>query len=220
MKRSGVFLLLLVSIFLMASCAHRVLVSPVVDFSQYQRMAVLPFDSNTTFSNAGSELADGIVVQLIQNAPAVTVVERAKIDQVLQEQNLAASGILDPSTTVKLHQLLGINLLLTGNFKVAIGDTVAPLSYSNGASGSLTPQDIYTTRLVKGTAVARLIDVTTGKVIWAKQFEADTSTYAISSSGQLVASGTRTDGELVDDVANTIALHIAQCFWEHEEYQW
>ncbi|MFO0745094.1 MAG: CsgG/HfaB family protein [Myxococcota bacterium] len=50
---------------------------------------------------------------------AVTVIERACLDAILAEQQLAATGVVDPATASKVGKLAGAAYLLTGSYTVA-----------------------------------------------------------------------------------------------------
>ena len=47
---------------------------------------------------------------------ALTVVERDKIDYVIQEQELAASGMVDQATAIKAGKILNAHLMVFGSF--------------------------------------------------------------------------------------------------------
>lgn len=69
-----------------------------------------------------------------------TVIERAQLDAILQEQNLSVSGAVTSATAAKVGKLLGVQLLLTGSItafsikRTSIGMRGIGGSYSNAES--------------------------------------------------------------------------------------
>ena len=82
------------------------------------RIAVSNFENNSTWGwwgdNLGRAAADELATQLVQTGK-YTVIERAQLDAILQEQNLGASGAVTSATAAKVGKLLGVQLLLTGS---------------------------------------------------------------------------------------------------------
>ena len=85
-----------------------------------------PVDENTVaisaFKNLGSEnlgpLGKGMAALLIHDlsqVPDLQVVERVKLQALLQEMNLGTSGLVDPKTAPKLGKLLKARHVTTGN---------------------------------------------------------------------------------------------------------
>ncbi|MDV2993018.1 MAG: hypothetical protein N4J56_002672 [Chroococcidiopsis sp. SAG 2025] len=91
--------------------------------TQRQRVAVLDFDfadtGSVNFANifAGASPAQG-VSNLITNAlvkdGSYSVIERSKIDAILQEQNLGASGRINPETAAQIGRVLGVDAVVIG----------------------------------------------------------------------------------------------------------
>ena len=82
------------------------------------RVAVMNFENNSAWTwwgdNLGRAAADELATQLVQSGK-YTVIERAQLDAILQEQNLGASGAVTPATAAKVGKLLGVQLILTGS---------------------------------------------------------------------------------------------------------
>ena len=107
------------------------------------RIAVSNFENNSTWSwwgdNLGRAAADELATQLVQTGK-FTVIERAQLDAILQEQNLGASGAVTSATAAKVGKLLGVQLLLTGSItafsikRTSIGMRGIGGSYSNAES--------------------------------------------------------------------------------------
>jgi len=92
-----------------------------------------------------------------------SVIEREKLDLVLQEQGLSTSGALDQQTAAKVGKLLGIKYILTGAIdKFAINTTKGGFG---GIGGSYTKAE--------ATINMRFIDTTTGERIVALSADGD-----------------------------------------------
>jgi len=82
------------------------------------RVAVMNFENNSAWTwwgdNLGRAAADELATQLVQSGK-YTVIERAQLDAILQEQHLGASGAITPATAAKVGKLLGAQLILTGS---------------------------------------------------------------------------------------------------------
>jgi TolB-like protein len=84
-------------------------------------VAVLYFDNNSfgkdraDYDGLGKGIADLLIGDMASN-PSMRVVERDRIQAILQEQELVRSKSIDPQTAVKLGKLLGAAYLVTGGF--------------------------------------------------------------------------------------------------------
>lgn len=84
-------------------------------------VAVLYFDNNSfgkdraDYDGLGKGIADLLITDMAGN-PAMRVVERDRLQSILQEQDLVKSKSVDPQTAVKLGKLLGAAYLVTGGF--------------------------------------------------------------------------------------------------------
>lgn len=87
-----------------------------------------------------------------------SVIEREKLDLVLQEQGLSTTGALDQQTAAKVGQILGIKYIITGGIdKFAINTTKGGFG---GIGGSYTKAETkINLRLVDTTTAERIIAV-------------------------------------------------------------
>src|SRR5690242_15853405 len=89
-----------------------------------RRIAVLDFDYATVHQwvydifgsdqDIGKGIADMLVTNLVRNG-TYTVIERKRLDQVMQEQNFQQSGRADPSSAVRLAKILGVDAIIIGS---------------------------------------------------------------------------------------------------------
>jgi curli biogenesis system outer membrane secretion channel CsgG len=148
-------------------------------------------------------LADEIIYHLLQNAPTLDVIERERIDDLLREQNLVQRNIVDPASAISLGRLLGVRAICTGSISLSI-ETIAP-TWDNRQ------------RVAVGSAVMRVIDTETGKIIWSQREKSQFSTFLGSGAEGYLA--VRTDQEMIQVLIEELAQSLAQAFYEHYEYQ-
>jgi TolB-like protein len=91
-------------------------------------IAVMPFDNSGSYGQDKENfdaLQKGIAGMLISELaanPAARVVERTEIQKLLEEQNLGATGRVDPQTAAKVGKLVGARYVITGAFIDFYGD--------------------------------------------------------------------------------------------------
>ncbi|MEW6516838.1 MAG: CsgG/HfaB family protein [candidate division FCPU426 bacterium] len=187
---------------ILAGCGQRVLVQPQADMSAYNRIAILPFETDSFLSTIGHELADEIMVAVLEKAPNVELVERGKIDDLLQEQQLVRSGYISVDSAVSVGKLLGVKAIVTGSVAVSIGD--------------IQPTPLSPQRVATGTATMRFVDVTTGRILWAKRAKSEYSSFTQQPDG-LAPYNAMTDHEMIQAVIRGLGEQLAQQFYPHYE---
>ena len=163
---------------LLAGCATpEVAFNSHADFSRIHRVAT------ATFGGSGGDVAADLMTQdLLQHG--ADVVERQRLDAVLQEQNLASENILDPTTIKKVGKILGVDAIFVGT----VGTNVPSQSYLvtqsrrgvnvNGVTpvgggdlfpegpASGVPDSQVLTSAAQVSLIARMVDVETGSIMW------------------------------------------------------
>ena len=123
------------------------------------RVAVMNFENNSTWTwwgdNLGRAAADELATQLVQSGK-YTVIERAQLDAILQEQNLGASGAVTAATAAKVGKLLGVQLILTGSITAVLD----PAHQRSPCAASAAP-----TRTPRARWMSRLVNTETGEVM-------------------------------------------------------
>jgi len=97
--------------------------APMASFAQANSpvIAVLYFDNNSfgkdraDYDGLGKGIADLLITDMASNS-AMRVVERERLQSILQEQSLVQTKSIDPQTAVKLGKLLGAQYMITGGF--------------------------------------------------------------------------------------------------------
>ena len=133
------------------------------------KVAVLDFDfsavSNPYYlSYWGGDargVSDILVNQLVKTGQ-YRVMERSKLDAVLAEQDLGASGRVDPSTAAQIGRLLGVeNVILGSVTQMDLQEQKKGGSLGGifGAGGDVTDVDAYVTLTI------RMVNTTTGEIM-------------------------------------------------------
>jgi curli biogenesis system outer membrane secretion channel CsgG len=87
------------------------------------RVAVLDFDYSSVsdprwislVGGGGSRGVSDILVNKLVESGQYSVIERSRIDAVLKEQNLGASGRVDASTAAEIGRILGVDAVIVGS---------------------------------------------------------------------------------------------------------
>lgn len=180
----------------------KVAYNPKTDFTKIRRVGVVTFAGPN-----GGAAADIMTQDLV--ATGVDIIERQRLDAVLDEQRLAQTGVLDPETAVKLRKVLGVDALVVGavtsyspgqsylvqsddgsGTTIQVGGGVTPVSgrnvYVGGQVWGLPNTQMVSTASTVGL-VARLVDVETGTILWSARmnyegFDAETAMATITEA--------------------------------------
>ena len=125
---------------LLISCAPKSYISKTYNFNNMKRIGVLPFNTPTqTFSGAENLFTKYLIKY------GYTVVERAQLQQVLDEQDLTIN-YLSPNVTRRIGKILGVDVLLVGEITSYLPEQKTML-YRVSKSTSSTP--VYNTQVTK-----------------------------------------------------------------------
>jgi TolB-like protein len=116
-------------------------------------VAVVDFtDLQGNVTELGRFLAEEISASLAESAKGIEVVDRTNLKVIIQENKLAATGIIDPATARKLGQIAGVDSLITG--------TLTPFGDS-----------VHLSIKILDTATARIVGATRGDIPKTKAIE-------------------------------------------------
>jgi curli biogenesis system outer membrane secretion channel CsgG len=146
------------------------------------RIAVLEFSNKANnqwwFSNGAAAAQDVFVTELVKSRKFV-VIEREKINSIMEEKGLTLSKDIDAKTAMQIGKLLGVNYMLTG----------ALTEYGNTDSGAHGPGvgNLPSFGVHKRTFVAalnaRVFNVSTGEIVWADEARKEESSSSVSVGG-------------------------------------
>jgi len=163
----------------LAACAKpEIAFNAHANFSAIRRVAVATFDGPN-----GGVAADLMTQDLLRHG--ADVVERQRLDAVLQEQNLAQQNILNPATIKKVGKILGVDAIFVGTVATSVPSQsfiVTSGGRHSYAPGNVTPvsgSDIYSqggviglpdsqivTSAAEASLISRMVDVETGSILW------------------------------------------------------
>lgn len=84
-------------------------------------VVVFTFDNNSIgkdqadYDNLSKGVQDLLITDLASNS-RIRLVDRARVQELLQEQNLVKTGAVDPGTAIRLGKMLGAQYAITGGF--------------------------------------------------------------------------------------------------------
>ena len=170
MKRINLILVsLVILLFLIVTC---------LSFSQeLPRIAVMGITSTAPgyIWSSDSPLSQGatdLMIDALLSTNRFRVFERAKLDTILQEQNfLHFCGLVDQTTAVKLGKMIGVDSILTGS--------LTNVTFTKGEWLKVGPFR-FRKSYVKVVMTIRIIDVTTGEILFSTVQEEKASKSAIS----------------------------------------
>jgi tetratricopeptide (TPR) repeat protein len=138
--------------------------APSIQNAVSPTLAILPLTNHSPdvkLDEYGSGLAD--VLQASLSAfPGVRLVDREKLNLVLSEQNLSASGLVDPKAAVALGKLLQAQRLLLGSFLELGGNVCLQTRLVDGETGAVLASHKTTGRR---DGVAEMIEDLTLKTV-------------------------------------------------------
>lgn len=128
--------------------------------------AIMDFENKTAEhwwgSRLGKAAADVLSTELVKGTP-LRCMEREKLDAIMQEKNLSASGLTTPDTYVKMGGLLGVKYIITGAV-TSFGEKQVG-GYAMSVGGKLKTYH---------TAIdVRIIDTETGEIVFADSADAE-----------------------------------------------
>jgi len=124
--------------------------------------------SDSSLSQGATEL----MINALLETKHFRVFERAKLDLLLQEKNFEQfSGLVDPTTAVKLGRMIGVDAIVTGS--------LTNVAFKKGGwiiIGRVKIRKSY----VKAVMTIRMIDVQTGEILYSASKEGKASKSGIS----------------------------------------
>jgi curli biogenesis system outer membrane secretion channel CsgG len=173
------------------------------------RVAILEFKNKTegyawSWYRAGEAAQDMFVTELV-NRGNFRVMERERLEAILEEKNLHLSGDIDPKTAVKLGKMIGVEYLLAGavtELGVADRDVNVPTYLFGGRVPSVNVRS----QKMDAALDARVFSTTTGEIVWA-----DTATESTSDSSVYVAGagGGVEDHRKLDRLLRPVVVKLA-----------
>lgn len=186
--------------FLLAGCTPKTVISNSYDFNRMERIGIMGFSSHYNDLSGVENLFAKYLIEA-----GFKVVERAQLDQILQEHNISVSGYLSPATTKKIGEILGVDVLLVGEVTsytptrteltlvstqktetrpvyaqtVRTGPDGKPMAYTQQIGTSYQQStDVRPSEYTINAQVgiiAKLVDVETAEIVWIGSLSQDSS---------------------------------------------
>lgn len=142
-------------------------------------VGVAEFQNDTSaawwYGGAGRDLS-GMLSNELSSTEKFRIVERSKLDHVLQEQDLGASGRVSKSSAAKVGKLTGAKYLVMGTVSAYEENT-------KGGGGGLSFRGISVGGKKDEAYIAvdlRVVDTTTGEVAYTRTVEARSGGYGLN----------------------------------------
>ena len=122
------------------------------------RAAVMDFENRSQYGGwrLGQGAADILTTELVK-VGKLDMFEREQLQAVIREQNLGASGRVDPSTAARIGKIIGVSYIITG--------AVTEYGQSRGGGGG---GGVHVGKTGYHSAVdIRMVDATTGQIVFA-----------------------------------------------------
>ncbi len=162
-QKVGIFLLMLIVMFAFASTG----------FCE-PRVAIMDFDNRTPYGSyqLGTGASDILTTELVK-LNKFDMYERDRLNSIISEQDLGASGRVDPATAAKIGKIAGVNYIVTG--------AVTEYGKSGGSGGG---HGVAIGRTgYHATVDVRMINAVTGKIVFADSGSASSSSMKVKVFG-------------------------------------
>ena len=153
------------------------LLVPAIGLAASLSIAFLPFEISGNLETwwwGTHEMLEGIpqvISDKLANDPNLVIIERSRIDDILAEHSLQASGAVDSATAVQLGKLIGADILVVG--------TLNEFGFKNQGGLSIRGISLGMSNASVGLS-ARLIATQTGQILGSFQGSGKDSATSIS----------------------------------------
>jgi curli biogenesis system outer membrane secretion channel CsgG len=167
----------------------------IVSKGPKKRIAVIRFQDKSAYGRGrlGGAVQDILITELSKSGMFILVSRGGDMDLILDEQDLAKSGTIKAGTGPATGEVLGLNAIVTGAVS-QFGVKQKSATYLVGASKTQTAE---------ATVDVRLIDATTGQVVYA---DSGNGVYEESSTQVLGVGGAKGYDETMEGKALRAAI--------------
>jgi len=145
-----------------------VAVAAPVAFAQKPRIAVLEIKNkadNQYWWHGGGEAAQDVFITELVKSQKFSVVERERLNAIMQEKGLVLSGDVSASSAMQIGQLLGVEYLLAG----AVTEYGQDSAEGGAPSIGGLPSFRFGKKNFTAAINARVFNVSTGEIVWADE---------------------------------------------------
>jgi curli biogenesis system outer membrane secretion channel CsgG len=195
-----------ISLAFVAALALAVVAVGFAHAAEKPRIAVLEFknkaDNQWWWHGGAAAIQDVFVTELVKSGK-YRVIDREQLDALMREKNLSLSGDVDPATAVRIGKLLGVQYFLTG----AITEYGATDTGAHGRGVRGVPGFSGGKRTFVAACNARLIDTSTGEIVWADEARGEDAKFNLSIGG--FGGGVQNDSRQFDKVMKPVVQQLA-----------
>ena len=143
-----------------------------------------------------------------------TLIGREELDQVLKEQNLSASGLVDETQAASIGKLLGADAII-------VGDILSSTSDARSTGSQYDPSSKHTvnvsclTRTAATTVNMKVVSVTTGAILYTKTAQATAKNEQCGSEISKIETPLSLTDQCLVTAADELASAIAPRFVEN-----
>ena len=143
-----------------------------------RRVAIVDFENKTAYGarRLGTAATDILISELGKTGKFI-LVERDKMEKLLEEQKLGMTGIIDPTTAARMGRILGVNAIVTGS--------ISQFGVKTGGSEYVIVQSKR--QEAEATVDIRVVDVETGQILFTDSGKG----VARTGTGSVLGLGTR-----------------------------
>lgn len=214
-------LIALTAVAALLGCAPKVTTSVLMpskaeSVTDFRNVAVLPF-SGGYGAQITPSVESTLVTAEVNGMRYFKVADRQNLNRVISEQKLQVSGITDNSTAVKLGRLIGVQGIFTGTAELSTGSTSYTESRTKCAGTDSKGKCIsyYDTTVVctkkraTVTLLPKLIDVSTGQVVYSDRITGEADSSFCQDSGVAPLAESELARDAVNDVLTEFRRQIA-----------
>lgn len=118
----------------------------------------------------GMKKKEGRTFQQGARSNVFVVVERQRMDQLLEEMKLGQSGLVDESQAAQVGRLLGVEAIVTGTVNAAVKDSWESETRTRKKNKVEEKYEVWCNKRVASvTAIIRIVNVETGQLIGTKE---------------------------------------------------
>ena len=173
--------------------------------SDKPRIAVLEFKNkadNQWWWHGGAAAAQDVFVTELVKSGKFRVIDREQLAALMQEKNMSLAGDIDPATAVQAGKLLGCQYFLTG----AVTEYGATGTEAHGAGVRGLPGFSGGKKTFVAAMNARIIDTTTGEIVWADEGRGEDAKFRLSIGG--FGGGVTDDERMFDKVMKPVIQQL------------
>lgn len=170
------------------------------------RVAVIEFKNKVSgwswyWYHAGEQAQDMFVTELVKRG-SYRVIERERLNAIMQEKGLTLSGDVDPKTAMKIGKILGVEYLIAG----ALTELGAQKTNVNTPWLRGLPSVNVGVQKMDCAIDARAFSTTTGEIVWADSAKEESSSSTVYVAG---AGGGVDDQRKLDKLVRPVIVKLA-----------